>query len=255
MARVRPPKNQHMQHQKRTIRVRFHLPREQNWPTWSMTDNNSHDPHLGPLAGVDGCQKVWLGRNVYDPEQAALIILWSTADALEAFEAPPACIELLQGLPTNDDAQPSLASGIGRITATVLVMPGTPGIPVNETWRDAVVKAFSCFAPASCEDVLGKPHFRMYFQRSWAWMDHYHDYGNDNHQQKVVVATGHENENENENENKNKSSSSGGQTVLCEVRRWNGYSGATPKREEASANSPVDRKSWARTVKKKPKTA
>jgi hypothetical protein len=28
----------------------------------------------GPLAGVEGCEKVWLGRQVEDPEKAALIV-------------------------------------------------------------------------------------------------------------------------------------------------------------------------------------
>jgi hypothetical protein len=38
-------------------------------------DSKSDDAtFLGPLTGVEGCEKVWLGRQVEDPEKAALIV-------------------------------------------------------------------------------------------------------------------------------------------------------------------------------------
>lgn len=40
----------------------------------------------------------------------------------------------------------------------------------------------------------------------------------------------------------------GGRMVMCEFRQWNGYSGATPEREEATANSPLTRESWAQKL-------
>lgn len=51
--------------------TRFHLPREQEWPTWSV---DHADVHVGPLAGVEGRWKVSLGRMVEKPEQAVYII-------------------------------------------------------------------------------------------------------------------------------------------------------------------------------------
>lgn len=56
--------------------IRFHLSREQKWPTWATpSDSNSDEAtYLGPLAGLEGCEKVWLGRLVADPEKAALIV-------------------------------------------------------------------------------------------------------------------------------------------------------------------------------------
>ena len=56
--------------------TRFHLPREQDWPRWMTAGGSKSDDvtFLGPLAGVEGCEKVWLGRQVEDPEKAALIV-------------------------------------------------------------------------------------------------------------------------------------------------------------------------------------
>ena len=54
-----------------TTWTRFHLPREQEWPTWSVAHP---DVHVGPLADVAGSSGVLLGRMVEDPEQAAYII-------------------------------------------------------------------------------------------------------------------------------------------------------------------------------------
>jgi hypothetical protein len=56
---------------RRTTWTRFHLPRGQEWPTWSVVYS---DPHRGPLTDVEGIDEVWLGRTVEDSEQAALII-------------------------------------------------------------------------------------------------------------------------------------------------------------------------------------
>jgi hypothetical protein len=55
---------------KLTTWTRFYLPREQEWPTWSV---DHADVHVGPLAGK-GCWEVSLGRMVENPEQAAYII-------------------------------------------------------------------------------------------------------------------------------------------------------------------------------------
>lgn len=49
----------------------FHLPRDQEWPTWSVDHG---DVHVGPLKGVEGRLKASLGRMVDNPEQAAYVI-------------------------------------------------------------------------------------------------------------------------------------------------------------------------------------
>ncbi len=54
-----------------TTWTRFYLPREQEWPTWSVDHT---DIHVGPLSAVDGCGHASLGRMVDDPEQAAYIL-------------------------------------------------------------------------------------------------------------------------------------------------------------------------------------
>ncbi|KAH7311224.1 hypothetical protein B0I35DRAFT_357121 [Stachybotrys elegans] len=88
--------------------TRFHLPREQEWPTWSV----SHpDVHVGPLADVQGAMFIRLGRMVEHPEQAAYIISWDTLDDLKNFQSSPVCAEFLQNLPRNDISQVSIESG------------------------------------------------------------------------------------------------------------------------------------------------
>ena len=61
---------------RRVTWTRFHLSREQDWPRWTTAGGSESDDatFLGPLAGVEGCEKVWLGRQVDDPEKAALIV-------------------------------------------------------------------------------------------------------------------------------------------------------------------------------------
>lgn len=54
-----------------TTWTRFHLPQEQEWPTWTVAHP---DVHVGPLADVGGAWNVALGRMVEDPTQAAYII-------------------------------------------------------------------------------------------------------------------------------------------------------------------------------------
>lgn len=51
--------------------TRFHLPRDQEWPTWSIDHD---DVHVGPLKDVEGWRRASLGRMVDNPEQAAYII-------------------------------------------------------------------------------------------------------------------------------------------------------------------------------------
>jgi len=67
----------HIRRERRRISwTRFYLSREQDWPRWTTaSDSKLNDAtFVGPLAGVEGCEKVWLGRQVEDPEKATLIV-------------------------------------------------------------------------------------------------------------------------------------------------------------------------------------
>ncbi|KAI2606573.1 hypothetical protein GGR54DRAFT_644187 [Hypoxylon sp. NC1633] len=107
MARTKQNKGNQRQLLKRTSWTRFYLTCGQDWPTWS---EGYADVHRGPLTGVTGCQTVWLGRTVDDPEQAALIILWESAESLKNFQSSPACDEFLKALPEHK-TQVSVLSG------------------------------------------------------------------------------------------------------------------------------------------------
>ncbi|KAI1807188.1 hypothetical protein F4811DRAFT_550143 [Daldinia bambusicola] len=264
MARTKEIKSKLHQQDKRTSWTRFYLRRGQEWPTWLK---GHLDANIGPLATVAGCQRVWLGRKVDDPEQAALIILWESAEALKAFQSSPACAEFLQSLPEKDlpaspasgallwsafpvDASSSSASARflsfqwnggyrfeedlqGRVTLTILAIPYT-GDPVPESWTTAVYDAFEQLLPEGCEEISAQwPDARMHFWTAWAWID--------------SDISQHQEEGEEEVEAGKKKS---GQALLCEFRRWNGCHGATPELEEALAKSPQARESWAETIAK-----
>ncbi|KFZ09742.1 hypothetical protein V501_05498 [Pseudogymnoascus sp. VKM F-4519 (FW-2642)] len=258
--------------ERRTTWTRFHLPRGQDWPTWSPSHSG---PHRGPLTGVPGISNVWLGRKVEDSEQAALIILWRTKDALEKFQESPACDEFLQYLPENGE-QSSLesgallqdvslgdandgslspapsrflsfqwVSGIGfetnmqrRVTFTALVIRYTSNSIPESSRRatfSAVRKAFDEFWPKGCEDISSTP-MQTHFWKQWAIVDNKDALMDSDPWQlgEQVATAGNE----------------GGRMVLCEFRQWNGYSGATPEREEATANNPLTRESWAQMFAK-----
>ncbi|KAI2627952.1 hypothetical protein GGS26DRAFT_126605 [Hypomontagnella submonticulosa] len=260
MARTKMTQRQLRQLRARTSWIRFHLPREQDWPTWSTAHSYMQ---LGPLSGVAGCEKVWLARKVEDPEEAALIVHWESADSVRDFQASPACAQLLRDLPESD-VQVSLASGSllqglslndagdasssssvppriltfqwgyrclfeedlnVRITTTALMIPYT-GEPTPKLWWDAVREAFGRFLPKGCEDlVVHYPRPRTYQWTAWASVD------------SDVCQLGN-------------------RTIFCEYRRWadyhhvSGFNGATVEREEVVANSPEARESWAQTVAK-----
>lgn len=51
--------------------TRFYLPRNQEWPVWSVDHD---DIHAGPLIDLEGCCRLGLARMVDNPDQAAYII-------------------------------------------------------------------------------------------------------------------------------------------------------------------------------------
>lgn len=114
----------------------------------------------------------------------------------------------------------------GRITFTAFEMPYTGG-PIPQEWRTTMHDAFNMFVPRGCEDLRNPPKARMQSWTAWAWVN-----TDLLHLGQRVATEGN----------------TTGRGVMCQFRRWNGYSGATPEREEASATNPLARESWAQRV-------
>ncbi|KAK1762007.1 hypothetical protein QBC33DRAFT_614563 [Phialemonium atrogriseum] len=157
--------------QKRTTWTRFHLRRGQDWPKWMTGRLNIY---LGPLADVTGRGKVRLGRKVDDPEQAALIVLWESADALKDFQHSPLCSEFLQSLGCENENESLLSlqwdSGFsmgenlgqaddlhGRMTLTTFNIPYT-GVP------DARHGAALLPTPSAAETIRGQAVCYQFFR-------------------------------------------------------------------------------------------
>lgn len=211
---------------------------------------------------------------------------WQSSDALKKFQDSPVCDVFLKDLPEND-VKVSLLSGAllqdlslnqvdgskpssapprilsfqwetgfdfskelhGRTTFTALSMSYT-GVPNRKPLRDVVLGAFNGFFPADCDDMRPRPVHNpnprlrlglyrerlpwMYSQTAWVWMDTGENWVDADPEQLEQQGATVEN--------------SGGQMLFCQFRRWNGYNGATAEREEASANNPEARESWAQVV-------
>lgn len=71
MARSKKSQQHIRSEQQRLTWSRFHLPKEQKWPRWSIDDTDD----LGALANVPGCLKVLLDRMVNNAEEALLLVL------------------------------------------------------------------------------------------------------------------------------------------------------------------------------------
>ncbi|KAI1772792.1 hypothetical protein F4818DRAFT_425625 [Hypoxylon cercidicola] len=129
-----------------TTWTRFHLPLDQEWPTWSVTHENVH---VGPLAGVEGrAGGVLLGRMVENPEQAVYIISWRTLDDFKNFQSSPACTEFLQNLPQNDGSIESgealryLTLGNASSSSRFLTLEHVKGILTEEVENRVTLTVF-----------------------------------------------------------------------------------------------------------------
>ncbi|KAL6824641.1 hypothetical protein J3E69DRAFT_337169 [Trichoderma sp. SZMC 28015] len=263
---------------RRTTWTRFHLPQWQGWPKWSTGSSV-----LGPLAEVTGYDKVWLGRQVDDPEQAAFIILWASAEALRNFQDSPACAEFLKDLPDSgvlsgglfqrlslNDADnmsttvsptasrfPSLhwhhsdrkeLEVEGRVTLTAFLVPYTGG-PDLEQIRFSIVRAFKGFVPADCEDLRPPPPLSrdsIPFGGQWPGLVAFLPKPDG-----LVWAwtdTGDNEQWQPPGQSVAAEENGSGQMVVCQFRLWNGLYGATRQREEASAKNPLARESWETVV-------
>ncbi|KAI1812915.1 hypothetical protein GGS20DRAFT_587017 [Poronia punctata] len=246
-----------------TTWTRFHLPRDQEWPTWSVDDE---DVHVGPLASVEGLGRISLGRMVEDPEQAVYIIVWTTLEDLKNFQSSHACVEFLQNLHehnparvsiepgsalrrlTLDDASSLLSSSSssrflalkhvkesptanveGRVTLTAFSMPAADEA-TERSWHDKVTEAFRFF-PRGSESI--RLHRNFAWQHYTVWFSVIGEDGwvRDN----FVNAEG---------------GKAKGRTILCEFRLWPSRMDVTPELEEALAKDAQAKASWEESAAK-----
>ncbi|KAL2802028.1 hypothetical protein BJX63DRAFT_416035 [Aspergillus granulosus] len=243
--------------------TRFHLPREQEWPTWSV---DHADVHAGPLADVEGLRKISLGRMVENPEQAAYILEWVTLDDLKNFQSSPACAEFLRNLPEDNNSRASIESGSalrhltlddapspsppassrfltfkhatetptadveGRVTFTTFLVPHKVD-NMYGMYKDNFNSVLSTFIPRGSGFITGHRNFWYKFSAVWFWVlaeDHW-----------VEEKFGKLEQTQEDNQ---------GRTIFCHFFLWSRKFGATPEHEEASAADPQARESWNQAI-------
>lgn len=259
---------------RRVTWTQFHLPRQHKWPRWTGgVSSPERESLLGPLAGVEGCEKVWLGRQVANPEKAALIIrrhhsrlpytvswsesllntnpVWESVPVLENFESSPLCSEFLQDLGCDLDECRLVSfqwavgfwfeDGLyGRVTRTALVIPYS-GLPEIKAWQTKMFRNFRGFIPAGCE--LFQRSLPQAFQyQAFAWVDTSRQelaLQKDLDENSLVSAIGDDGQEFSGQE----------KAVGYHFFRWNG-SDAAPEREDAANVDPAARESWKRMFAK-----
>ncbi|KAI1345751.1 hypothetical protein F5Y01DRAFT_299569 [Xylaria sp. FL0043] len=131
------------------------------------------------------------------------------------------------GWPFKEDLQ-------GRITLTAFTLPSND-VSIIESWAEEVYSTIGQFIPEGCEDLFRRwPPMLMRRWTAWAWVDN-EDALVDGYFGKLrqeANLAGYESK----------------PSILCEFRRWNGYAGATPEREEIAAQNPLTQQSWAQAV-------
>ncbi|KAI0400398.1 hypothetical protein F4802DRAFT_619866 [Xylaria palmicola] len=243
--------------------TRFHLPRDQEWPTWSV---HYDDVHVGPLEGVEGWRTASLGRMVDNPEQAAYIIQWVDLDAVKNFLSSPVCAEFLRNLPEQGDSQAPVESGSalenlaltdaspssalatsrflifecvthavtaeveGLVTLTAFLVPRKID-SVLLMWKEKFESVFAGFRPPGYELITRHPRFMFRFAAVWLWVRSEDGW--------VETKFGKQEQMQDDDQ---------GRTIICHFHLWRRDCGATPELEEASAADPQSRESWNRAV-------
>ncbi|KAK4040387.1 hypothetical protein C8A01DRAFT_15754 [Parachaetomium inaequale] len=261
-----------------TTWTRFHLPREQEWPTFPVADP-AH-VHLGPLADMEAEAgfSVSLGRMVDDPEQAAYIIQWWQLSDLQKFQASPACAEFLRNLPENDNLQASAestSSGLrsltiedapssssssppapsrfltleeftripsaevqGRVTLNAFLVPRKGDGPTRRAWYESVRAVFGGGFQPRGSEFI-RGHGLWWERYMTTWFSALEEDGwVDRKFGKLEEQTAQDPEDDR------------GRTVIYEFHLWPRSCGATPEHEEASAADPQARESWKEAVAK-----
>ncbi|KAK4164604.1 hypothetical protein QBC43DRAFT_210287 [Cladorrhinum sp. PSN259] len=230
--------------------TRFHLPADQEWPTWVVAHENVH---FGPLNDVDGVRKGWLGRMVEDPEQAAYIVEWQDLEHFEKFQSSPACAEFLQNLLVQKGAASSSpplpapsrfltlqestqlpkADVEGRVTFNAFLVPHGRDHETTRSVYDALRDELCYFQPRGFEFIRGTGLHWERYRTTWFWTLQEDDW--------VRSKFG-------KLEQTEETAAEGGRTVICEFHLWPQKYGATPEHEEAAAADPAARESWSEAV-------
>ncbi|KAK0735981.1 hypothetical protein B0T21DRAFT_348106 [Apiosordaria backusii] len=254
--------------------TRFHLPVDQEWPTWAVDHENVH---FGPLIDVEGMRKAWLGRMVDNPEQAAYIIEWSALGCLEIFQSSAACLEFLQNLPQikssnlkspSESSSPSPAGNIlplegasssssppaSALSRFLTLLESTqkpksdvegrvtlnaflvPGKRDDESTR----KAYQALRAELCSFQPRGFEFIKGSGLHWQW--HKTTWFWTIEEDKWARSKFGELEKTGENIQH--------RTIICDFHLWPRKFGATPKHEEAAAADPEAKQSWNDAVSK-----
>ncbi|KAK3896684.1 hypothetical protein C8A05DRAFT_48370 [Staphylotrichum tortipilum] len=254
--------------------TRFYLPREQEWPTWSVDHN---DIHVGPLLEAEGgWENASLGRMVGNPEQAAYIIEWISLEALRNFQSSPACAAFLLGLPednpdtaqvsgvdscselarlTLDDASKSLATLVpasrfltlqhidprntseveGRVTFTMYMVPRKVD-NIRRVWEDEFKRPFGRFTPPGSESLIAHPLFWYRLTATWFLVLDEDRWVEEKFGKLEPHGTQEEGHGSDHEQVR---------TFFCRFHLWSRM-GATLEHEAASAADPQARESWDR---------
>ncbi|TLD30348.1 hypothetical protein PspLS_01911 [Pyricularia sp. CBS 133598] len=243
-----------------TTWTRFYLPRDQEWPIWSV---DHPDIHVGPLAKVAGDANtmgdpailcVTLGRIVDDPEQAVYIIDWRTLDDFNKFQSSPACQELLRNLPEHNNSQVSVQAepALGRLTlaeagslakSRFLVMKHAASIPTGSIEGRLALTSFVLprrleqdQAQQVWQDELRAKLGPRYFDRM-VW---FYVLNEDSWVQEKFGRLEQTQEHDH------------GRAIFCHFRKWTTTwaDDERQEREKAQSVEPRVKESWARTISK-----
>ncbi|KAI1112061.1 hypothetical protein F5Y14DRAFT_423017 [Nemania sp. NC0429] len=243
--------------------TRFHLPQDQEWPTWSV---DHADVHVGPLAGVHGFHKASLGRMVDNPEQAAYIIEWATLDDLNNFQSSAACADFLRSLPEHDDSQVSFESGLAESALGNLTLddasPPSRFLTLKHV-TEAITSpvagrvTLTAFLIPSKVDSIWKmwdedfePVFRSFIPRDSQLRNQFIRTRNGSKPIAVWFGALAEDRWVERKFGKPEQTQDGdqGRTIFCDFHLWSPDYGASPEHEEASATDPQARESWAQAI-------
>ncbi|EJP64330.1 hypothetical protein CRV24_004617 [Beauveria bassiana] len=243
--------------------TRFYLPRDQEWPVWTVDHD---DIHAGPLTRLP-CLRLGLARMVDKPDQAAYIIEWYTQQDFKNFESSPACVEFLRNLPESaaseesssrlehlnlDDESAPLPKSSGK--SRFRVYKHSTRLPTRELEGLVTLTAFS--VPAKIDDNDSRfleisraleAKFSAFRPQGYTWLT---KHGASNRFICIWLWVLEEDSWVEEKFGTLKQSQPGeddpSRAILCHIFLWSRGYAEPHKEEEASAADPQARESWER---------
>ncbi|KAF2663355.1 hypothetical protein BT63DRAFT_461464 [Microthyrium microscopicum] len=249
--------------QKRLTWTLFHHASTKPWPTWPNgtlpREGQNLDPYFEVLCHVPGVENVRIGRKVEDVDQAAYIVLWSSADALASFQASALFPDFLRLLPIGNEQSEAYDTSLSRIISLQfdhgfdmdtelygrVTLNKFTGLADWESWHWGVRKAFNGFFPLGCMDIHRKRPPMYHYCVTWVDQQGGEQQGmwdwdpskslEDKPEIKKVIARGDEHVRE-----------------RWEFLRWNQpiYYGATREREEESTKQPGAMQHWEKAIQR-----